>query len=426
MDNQKIVSFALDLVGVDLEKLFDGLGLTENIERKNIRKNVDDFNSEMIKRHKDNPDFEKVLNFWKDNNIVEELLKLRYSLNSKFENYHQYKMHIEKKIKSEEVNGSFLINLMDDFEKMLSKIVQQESGISQALLATFAKQMELKKNSGVDYLLNVESKGSENSSDIFIQNWLIQDYGRIFEFRPKVEGSVLRNVKIFGIKSLRFDNLESDLNNLKRMYEDVKEEFESLEDPKIGELYDSLRKGGSVKSKPKYQYLLQLFNIFKFENVITNVSDILNSLFPEPRDLLQKDFVVSFARIGDVAEKKKFSTKETNHRYKIYFNECYKINYLLNALAIPLNQSFIVNYEIDGKIMYEYFWNHSVSGGNFESKILDCNNLKENEKSIIESLNMFDDHEFYQSEEYSAYALIKKIRDCIVDNYASSWYEFDN
>ncbi|HEM6578114.1 hypothetical protein [Streptococcus suis] len=141
MDNQKIVSFALDLVGVDLEKLFDGLGLTENIERKNIRKNVDDFNSEMIKRHKDNPDFEKVLNFWKDNNIVEELLKLRYSLNSKFENYHQYKMHIEKKIKSEEVNGSFLINLMDDFEKMLSKIVQQESGISQALLATFAKQM---------------------------------------------------------------------------------------------------------------------------------------------------------------------------------------------------------------------------------------------------------------------------------------------
>ena len=84
MDKQKIISFFFDFLGIDLDKLLEGLGVVGYLKRKKIKKAVNDFDKYILERHGDNPCYEGIAKFWKENQVSEELIKIQYNSNSKY------------------------------------------------------------------------------------------------------------------------------------------------------------------------------------------------------------------------------------------------------------------------------------------------------------------------------------------------------
>ena len=91
MDKQKLISFFFDFTGMDLDKLLEGLGIDEKLERQKIQNAVNDFEKYILERHGENPSYEGIAKFWKENQVSEELIKIRYNLNSKYKDYEEFK-----------------------------------------------------------------------------------------------------------------------------------------------------------------------------------------------------------------------------------------------------------------------------------------------------------------------------------------------
>lgn len=98
MDKQKLISFFFDFTGMDLDKLLDGLGVGGKLERKKIQKAVKDFENFILERHGENPHYDGIAKFWKENQVLEELVRIRYSLDSKFKSYSEFKSYLSKKM----------------------------------------------------------------------------------------------------------------------------------------------------------------------------------------------------------------------------------------------------------------------------------------------------------------------------------------
>ena len=96
MDKQKLLSFLSGLTGMDLEKLIDGLGIDEKLDLKKIQNAVSDFEKYILERHGENPSYEGIAKFWKENQVSEELIKIQYNLNSKYKDYEEFKTYLNK------------------------------------------------------------------------------------------------------------------------------------------------------------------------------------------------------------------------------------------------------------------------------------------------------------------------------------------
>ena len=76
MDKQKLISFFFDFTGMDLDKLLEGLGIDEKLETQKIQNAVNDFEKYILERHGENPSYEGIAKFWKENQVSENIFSI--------------------------------------------------------------------------------------------------------------------------------------------------------------------------------------------------------------------------------------------------------------------------------------------------------------------------------------------------------------
>lgn len=165
MDKQKLASFAFGITGLDLDKLLEGLGISEKLERQEIQKAVNDFEKYILARHGDNPSYDDIARFWKENQVFEELVRIRYSLDSKYGTYKDFKNHLIAENSPQSSNDSLLFELIDELNEYLVRVVQESSTLSKSELATHNSMHErtLSELNKLRKDIGIESKTYKNA-----------------------------------------------------------------------------------------------------------------------------------------------------------------------------------------------------------------------------------------------------------------------
>ena len=125
MDKQKLISFFFDFTGMDLDKLLEGLGIDEKLETQKIQNAVNDFEKYIFKRHAENPSYDGMAKVWKENQVFEELIKIRYTLNSEYKGYEDFKNHLKSMFSSQDFNSVLFFEVMDELNKLLIEEVKK-------------------------------------------------------------------------------------------------------------------------------------------------------------------------------------------------------------------------------------------------------------------------------------------------------------
>ena len=177
MDKQKLISLFFDFAGMDLDKLLEGLGIDEKLERQKIQNAVNDFEKYILKRHGENSSYEGIAKFWKENQVSEELIKIRYNLNSKYKGYEEFKNHLKKMISSQDFDHILFFELMDELNKCLIIAVREASNMSQSDLATQSEMHEKTR----DKISELQEQGSKQHQELLeaikqVQSPDISDY----------------------------------------------------------------------------------------------------------------------------------------------------------------------------------------------------------------------------------------------------------
>lgn len=137
MDIRKLLSLFSGLTGMGLDKVSEGLGIDEKLEYQKIQNAVNDFEKYILERHGENPSYEGIAKFWKENQVSEELIKIQYNLNSKYKDYEEFKTYLNKLYDDkEDIDKGLSISLMDEFYQHLIKTIQETSQFSQVDIAT--------------------------------------------------------------------------------------------------------------------------------------------------------------------------------------------------------------------------------------------------------------------------------------------------
>ena len=217
MDKQKLLSFFFDSTGMDLDKLIEGLGIAEKLERQKIQNAVNYFEKYILERHGENPSYDSIAKFWKKNQVSEELIKIRYNLNSKYKNYEEFKNHLKTMISSQDFNQVLFFELMDELNELLIEVVKKASNFTIADIATMNHLIEAnqvvnsnsqnKEVSGGGENQNFDNKQVEvNSKDkpiphlassIFFEN-------RFYESFPDCDS---KNFKVYNEQEVIIDRL---------------------------------------------------------------------------------------------------------------------------------------------------------------------------------------------------------------------------
>lgn len=104
-----------------------------------------------MKRHGENPSYDGIAKFWKENQVFEELVKIRYLLNSKYDSYEGFKNHLKTENSNQDFNSSLLFELMDELDKYLSDTVKDTSNLTQADIAVH-NEMHGQTRDRIDHL----------------------------------------------------------------------------------------------------------------------------------------------------------------------------------------------------------------------------------------------------------------------------------
>ena len=119
------------------DKIFEILDIKEKNEEKKIINALNQYKELINDRHIENPNFEQIINFWNENNVIKELINICYALKSKYSNYEEYKNYLNKFYDDkEDIDKDLSISLMDELYQQLIKTVQETSQFSQADIAT--------------------------------------------------------------------------------------------------------------------------------------------------------------------------------------------------------------------------------------------------------------------------------------------------
>ena len=139
------------------EKIFEILDIKEKNEEKKIINALNQYKELINDRHIENPNFEQIINFWNENNVIKELINICYTLKSKYSNYEEYKNYLNKFYDDkEDIDKDLSISLMDELYQQLIKTVQETSQFSQADIATLRN---------INSLTNTQIESCKNNLD---------------------------------------------------------------------------------------------------------------------------------------------------------------------------------------------------------------------------------------------------------------------
>ena len=115
-----------------------------------------------MERHGDNPSYDDIAKFWKENQVFEELVKIRYSLNSEYKSYEEFKDFLSTKEKPQDFNDSLSSELMDGLDECLIKAVQKASNMSQSDLGAHSEMHEKTR----DILSELSEQSNEHYQEL--------------------------------------------------------------------------------------------------------------------------------------------------------------------------------------------------------------------------------------------------------------------
>ncbi|HFI0357480.1 TPA: hypothetical protein ACGOWA_000609 [Streptococcus suis] len=141
--------------------LLDTYNFNDKKDKKALEKFIEDFKKELLSRHKENPDFEQIEKFWKDQDVVGELFEIYYLGTSSYENYPQFKTNLKKL--DYKMNSDLCFSLMDQFANQLKDTIVELSGNTKSMVSAqkiFLESMDVK----LDMLLTKQGEEELRSS----------------------------------------------------------------------------------------------------------------------------------------------------------------------------------------------------------------------------------------------------------------------
>ena len=335
MDKQKLISFLFDFAGMDLDKLLEGLGIDEKLERQKIQNVANDFEKYILERHGENPSYEDIAKFWKENQVSEELIKIRYNWNSKYKDYEEFKNHLKTMISSQDFDHVLFFELMDEFEKCLSDTIRNLSTLSKSDVAQHKKLHEdtrdeiasLSEQSSKQHQELLEVIKQVQSPDISDFDWYfeaIELEGRsvnCYELKSQYEDLVLKDVNFWYVNKLWKKTLEYEINRALTWIELIEHKINFID--KLSEM-DMLKilgdKSVTLYQKSDYQNMKMCFEGLSFREHYLQSKAIFEDLFSDGTS--DKWIVTNKAEIGDIKVGSKLSNRMMKGFKKFYTFDC--------------------------------------------------------------------------------------------------------
>lgn len=335
MDKQKLISFLFDFTGIDLDKLLEGLGIDEKLEPKKIQNAVNDFEKYILERHGENPSYEGIAKFWKENQVSEELIKIRYNLNGKYKDYEEFKNYLKTMISSQDFNHVLFFELMDEFEKCLSDTILDISTLSKSDVALHKKLHEdtrdeiasLSEQSSKQHQELLEVIKQVQSPDISDFDWYFEAVeleGRsvnCYELKSQYKDLVLKDVNFWYVNKLRKETLEGEIDRaltwIGLIEGNIKIIDEFSETGMLGIFGD---KHIILHQKYNYHTMKACFEGLNFREHYLQSKAIFEDLFSDGTSY--KWIVTNKAEIGDIKVGSKLSNTDVDGFKEFYTLDC--------------------------------------------------------------------------------------------------------
>lgn len=335
MDKQKLISFLFDFTGIDLDKLLEGLGIDEKLEPKKIQNAVNDFEKYILERHGENPSYEGIAKFWKENQVSEELIKIRYNLNGKYKDYEEFKNYLKTMISSQDFNHVLFFELMDEFEKCLSDTILDISTLSKSDVALHKKLHEdtrdeiasLSEQSSKQHQELLEVIKQVQSPDISDFDWYFEAVeleGRsvnCYELKSQYKDLVLKDVNFWYVNKLRKETLEGKIDRaltwIGLIEGNIKIIDEFSETGMLGIFGD---KHIILHQKYNYHTMKACFEGLNFREHYLQSKAIFEDLFSDGTSY--KWIVTNKAEIGDIKVGSKLSNTDVDGFKEFYTLDC--------------------------------------------------------------------------------------------------------
>jgi hypothetical protein len=335
MDKQKLLSFFFDFTGMDLDKLLEGLGIDEKLEPQKIQNAVNDFEKYILERHGENPSYEGIAKFWKENQVSEELIKIRYNLNSKYKDYEEFKNHLKTMFSSQDFNSVLFFEVMDEFEKCLSDTISNLSTLSKSDVALHKKFHEdtrdeiasLLEQSSKQYQALLEVIKQVQSPDISDFDWYFEAvelegrFVKCYELKSQYKDLVLKDVKFWYVNKLRKETLEGEIDRALTWIGLIEHNIKIIdESSEMGMLKILGDKHVTLYQKSDYRNMKMCFERLSFREHYLQSKAIFEDLFSD--GISDKWIVTNKAEIGDIKVGSKLSDTDVEGFKKFYTLDC--------------------------------------------------------------------------------------------------------
>ncbi|MCY7021496.1 hypothetical protein [Streptococcus sanguinis] len=309
MDKQKLASFAFGITGLDLDKLLEGLGISEKLERQEIQKAVNDFKKYILERHGNNPSYDSVDRFWKENQVFEELVRIRYALDSEFKRYSEFKSYLSERIDEQSPIKQLSDELIDEFEKYLSDTIEVVSKLPKSDAARHKKWHEETKDEITSLSVQNSKQHQEileaikqvTTPDISDLDWFVtkEEDAMLYEYRSTNSDCILKNSTFWFLNRLNKDYLDSEIEKVLNWIDAIDNKIKIIENFTGTEVEKSLfEKEYSLSKRDDFQEMVSVFKILGVKNHYLKSSQIFRELFFDGGD--SKLVISNFAEIGDI------------------------------------------------------------------------------------------------------------------------------
>lgn len=426
MDKQKLLSFFFDLTGMDLDKLLEGLGIDEKLESQKIQNAVNDFEKYILERHGENPSYEGIAKFWKENQVSEELIKIRYKLNSKCKDYEEFKNHLKTMIGSQDFNPVLFFELMDEFEKCLCDTIFGLSTLSKSDVALHKKLHEntmdeiasLSEQSSKQYQELLEAIKLEPTPDISDFDWYFETVeldGRsvnCYELKSQYKDLVLKDVNFWYVNKLRKKALEYEINRALTWIELIEHNINIIDELSEMDMLKVSDKYYSLYQESNYQTMKACFERLNFREHYLQSKAIFEDLFSDGTS--DKWIVTNKAKIGDIKFGSKLSNKMMKGFKKFYTLDCVGgPAQLVNDFFYEGKSLLVIEGTFKGNKIYTVFESTTSGQANTRNLIPSrAQSLSDEDGKIIElienSIKKVLDYDLNKSIDYSSLSKMKQ------------------
>lgn len=335
MDKQKFISFFFDFLGMDLDKLLEGLGVVEKLERKEIKKAINNFDKYILERHGDNPCYEGIVKFWKENQVLEELVRIRYSLDSKFKSYSEFKSYLSERNDDQSSINQLSYQLMDEFENYLSETICEHSTLSQSDVAQHKKFHEETRDeiAGLSEQINkqhqdlLEVVKQVQVPDISDFDWYSESVEleghsvNCYELKSRYKDLVLKDVNFWFVNKLWRKKLEEEINQALTWIGFIENNIKNIDNfSKMNMLQILGDKYVTLFQKSNYQNMKMYFEGLSFKEHYLQSKAIFVDLFSDGTS--DKWIVKNKAEIGDIKVGSKLSNRMMTGFKRFYTLDC--------------------------------------------------------------------------------------------------------